>query len=477
MTTSSPSGNAAAAAEPRRSAADLLVFIAAGALFGILLLAAPFPIAILLAGSAGAAVWIAFRPVVGILLILAGTCFIPFRHVLPGLGAESIHVPDLLLAYLLAGLAARHLVRPGGLRGLGRPAALPLFCLVATGALIWGWHAHGTRFFAAFKEYKVVLYYLLALLIPQFIDNRRDLRVLTVGAMGLGALYAGLAVVTGVFLSRPSSRDPEDVFYALSRFAGGSGTILVFWCLCCALCLVAMQGPRPHGFALILLCLTYFGLMFHRHMYLAIGFTGLVYAFMFLRHRSHLGRLAAIATLLVLVIGTGIVFGPPVVKRYADLTWRRLHSLATIADSATVSNRMLENRYALEHIARHPITGIGFARDYRPPIYGPQDGLRWFLHNGYIWIALKMGVIGLLCFLWLYAGRVFAGWRLWARLPAPWDRALVAGSTLTLIGMAPANLVAATFMQDWGAAAFAFTFGLIEYYRRAGRAERSEPLS
>jgi len=45
--------------------------------------------------------------------------------------------------------------------------------------------------------------------------------------------------------------------------------------------------------------------------------------------------------------------------------------------------RKLENKYALQKIAKNPFLGIGLGNDYRPPIFSSNDTLTKYIHNGY----------------------------------------------------------------------------------------------
>jgi O-antigen ligase len=119
------------------------------------------------------------------------------------------------------------------------------------------------------------------------------------------------------------------------------------------------------------------------------------------------------------------------------------------------------------------VLGIGFARKYRPQIYGPGDRLCCFIHNAYLWVALKMGCLGLLPFLWLLLLTLGRGLRRWNAAGSGFTRAMALGSAVALAGVMLANVPAPYFMQDWGAAAVAVVLGTAQVALDAGRREET----
>jgi O-antigen ligase len=93
-----------------------------------------------------------------------------------------------------------------------------------------------------------------------------------------------------------------------------------------------------------------------------------------------------------------------------------------------------------------PLLGLGFANYYW---YTPLFPIRGYAvsfnsHNNYVDIVAQMGLVGLVCFLWILweVGRL--GWRLRERVPAGFAQAYVYGALGGLAGM-----VVAGMLGDW----------------------------
>jgi O-antigen ligase len=118
-------------------------------------------------------------------------------------------------------------------------------------------------------------------------------------------------------------------------------------------------------------------------------------------------------------------------------------------------SRIYENVMGLEHIRQHPFLGLGAGTVYReilPFEYAqtevsenPDDG-RHFMHNTYLFVWMKYGLLGVLA----------AGWAVWHFLRRTWifarrpgsEALLPQGILVAFIGLAIANLVAPGFIAS-----------------------------
>jgi O-antigen ligase len=130
--------------------------------------------------------------------------------------------------------------------------------------------------------------------------------------------------------------------------------------------------------------------------------------------------------------------------------------------------RAVENKYAIEKIVSSPIWGIGFQRAYRPQIYYPEDNIEWFIHNGYLWIMLKLGVLGFIPFLWFSYIFLKRGMKYWYQVEDRVSRGIVLGSVCAYLGFAVGNIASPNFMQNWEVAVFGLCFGMNEVIYRVG---------
>lgn len=399
----------------------------------------------------------------GLPLLLACTCFVSFYSKLPKISISSIHLPDLLLLFLFALYAWGLLKGRVIYQNTFLARAFLLFLAFSCLSLIYGVVISGANLFEAIREFKVILYYGLFVLVSSTCTRFSDLRWLMTACFAIGVLSALTLVLGGILHPPSSSARAEDVYYGITGLAGGKGILLSYWCLCCCFALLVVDRTRLIYLAAAGIYLLFFILKFHRHMYMSIALAAaLIGIFAFGQYRQKMGRIFGLCLVLLVLTGTLIAWGPPVLGRYVDLSWKRLQSLSGIESTDTVTYRMLENQYAVHMIKRFPLIGIGFANSYRPPIYGPKDGLDTFIHNGYLWILVKSGLLGFLAFLWFSFLFVKQALSSWASMPDPFTKGILLGSAVCFLGLLFADVSSPYFMQDWEVAAIGIMFGISE---------------
>jgi len=191
-----------------------------------------------------------------------------------------------------------------------------------------------------------------------------------------------------------------------------------------ALVLLALMlfdpAPRPRPGMALLFCLLILHqiLTFTRGFWLGllvgVPFTCAVYVV----HRRRSGRPWAKLLVTMGLVGLVLVLGLALASSWLGLAevvgmvgGRFASSFETRNTPETVSNivRLVELRTALSHILASPWLGDGhgstlIVRQFFYPRTGPQ----WWVHQSYVMICLKQGVIGLLALLWV----LFAALRL-----------------------------------------------------------------
>ena len=118
--------------------------------------------------------------------------------------------------------------------------------------------------------------------------------------------------------------------------------------------------------------------------------------------------------------------------------------------TSTLRWRDFEYQYALPQIPSNLFIGLGLGAKYRPMIPGiDYVGLtgQGYIHNAHLWLMLKSGFTGYLCFLWLSGLFLWRGFSSWRRLMIPWQRATVLGFTLTHVAVLLGSIVNPMLMQ------------------------------
>ena len=116
------------------------------------------------------------------------------------------------------------------------------------------------------------------------------------------------------------------------------------------------------------------------------------------------GAIMFILILAALLIGVKAIL--PQENLLSSLSRRFISAFSTSLSSATASNfsRLFEYRACLEKIKGSPIFGygVGYRFPFRDPLFQKKLIASAIVHQFYLMITLKMGLIGLFVFLWMY---------------------------------------------------------------------------
>lgn len=125
----------------------------------------------------------------------------------------------------------------------------------------------------------------------------------------------------------------------------------------------------------------------------------------------------AVIVICQLAIGSCIIIAAyatsPMARIFFDQVMNRLSLTgAGIADPA-VSARLIESTSGVRAFFQNPIIGYGMGSSFT--IFEAVEGFHkqaLYFHNGYLWILVKLGVIGLLVMITYYCVRLYHGWLL-----------------------------------------------------------------
>ncbi len=208
-----------------------------------------------------------------------------------------------------------------------------------------------------------------------------------------------------------------------------------------------LWGPARHrlgGWAMATVALTGVVLSLNRNMLLGLAL-GLCVAALITPQRHRFAVL--IATVGLMLSGFGLLAQSSSVGSSAVVS-----RFASIADYSALKKQTLDDRYyetgiALQRIHAHPVGGLGWGPDYGAVLVSSDDGFmitkpRSFLHQQYLWIWMRAGIIGLLCLIAALAFGVWNGAR-WCRARhGKEDAWLGAGIVASLVAVAASSNVA-----------------------------------
>ena len=330
------------------------------------------------------------------------------------IAGKNLYFSDILLP-IGVGLAVVAMQSPPWRRLAAGAAAYAGVLVLGTAiGLLNGWSAS-----FILRDVRGPLYVLLAYAATVLLYRKADQRV----ALGV---MAGVLWAAGILVAFES-------FTGLQLLAGrietvdrvdpgqGSGGLdatrflvapkdLALLCCCAGLALLLRGGgPKlwPWWGALILLpSLEIVFFSFSRRAFLALGLT-----LVFVLVVSNLSRVVVRLLLIApVVIGTlaVLVFAPIPANSYlsrqtsafSDRVLTGLSSEARSQDKG-LAFRSLENEYAVRSVLSSPAIGLGLGATYRPnlpgqPFHGADQAYgRTYAHNLYLWLGVKMGLLGL----------------------------------------------------------------------------------
>ena len=352
---------------------------------------------------------------------------------------------------------------------LDRPALL--FCvavLIGLGTAVLG---NGISFSNAVYEARTLIYYLILFPITNLVRTRSQIVRLVQGVLTIGLLLAIQMLARSTFGSASATMAVSVQNAELVRVMS-DGAPCVYVAFIVMVCYLALGEQARHSLlrwfqVVVMAVASLTGLARNLMIQLAAVGTALVLVL----PRPAMGRLgrnllgaAFIAIVLVLAIilaGRGSVL-----LGYATAYLERFDSMFSsriTTSEETLAPRVVEMRFAWEQISTHPILGIGLYNPYRPRLWAAEPkGRTMFLHNAYLSMWLKTGLLGLISFLWLSVVFLSRGLKRWRTVEDIFLRAVVLGVTLAYITVAISNLVAPSFLQSGSLPIFGVSMGLSE---------------
>jgi hypothetical protein len=445
----------------------LALLLPLGLLGAALVLLLP-PLAAALVPLVAACLWlVTVRPELGVLGVLAYTSTVVKEEVMPlvPVGAGSLHLSDVLLAWLLAVLAWRVLVSRT-LRLVPTPLDVPILLLVGVSVVstLWGAAEGAVPFRTGVRDLRPMLYYLLFFPAVHLVRGPEAAARLWLGVLvlaGLTALSSLLQAAVGPDLALLPGR-VEDLYTAGTTHDGivraippGSSLMLLALVLT-GTALAWGGGGADTRRKLALLGLLALGLIltYTRMLWVAAALA-LIGAWLVVggERRARLSRRLLTGAALGAAVVVGVLLAAPdsgaaralgaTLERFATLFDASVYARGD-RDVSTFEERAVDIEYALPHLLPPSLIGIGLGAPFRPclPIDSDAECANpTYVHNGPVAVLLKLGVVGLGALAWLVIAALARGLARWRGAPAPWGRLLVLGCTLALGAVTAASLM------------------------------------
>lgn len=330
------------------------------------------------------------------------------EHLLLPMGfkfSEGVFLVVLFLV-LLTGLLSQRSAQP---TALDRPVTVFLL-LVGFSCAVGLYYGQSTS--QMLRDVRYPCYYLLFFVVTRFYPTRRSRTFFNV--LVLVSAIVGIEYLFEFFSSVNLSITGQ--FERVARPAGlllMIGTLLVgsVW-------LYGREGNARlvSGIALIPISLAFI-LTVGRGMWISAiaGLMALGFLYYKDRRREGLRGLALIAAVPVVVLVVGSVFQSATETGVGSMAVRRLARIQTYEQDHSISGRLLSYQTAVTKIIGRPIIGAGHGVTvdfYDWHATTPGVSKLGAVDNVYLTLLLRMGVIGLAAFLWIYIRGLKIAYRL-----------------------------------------------------------------
>ena len=418
--------------------------------------------------------WVLFKaPEFAILLLLVFTSgllpgeFNPSYDLLVG----HFQLADLILISLLAIIAVRLLVeRDFRFRAGHLSLPLVLFFLTVVGGMITAIVQHGVPFRYTTYEARILLYYSAFFAAANLIRTPRQARRLVAGIFVIGVVVAARIVVEIGLGYTISTVLPVYLKADLLARPYHPGFIAIYMTIMALICSLAFD-LRPRWkiavWAAILLLAAANIISLGRNIIVSsvLAFLALLYALSAGQRRTWLKAMLVLLILAVGLYGILQLLSPTTsVLAYSRALAQRLShffSAGPLSPEETLLWRVREATYARQQLTQSVLLGIGPSVSYRPA-FSETDTMQQFIHNGYLWLWLKTGLLGLVTFLWFLIAFLRDGFRKWAEVQDTLLRAAAIGFTLVILALMFSNLVAPLFVENFNLAFLAAGMGVVE---------------
>ena len=345
--------------------------------------------------------------------------------------------PDLLFYILVAGTGLNLMRERSHPRGIG-PMTLPIIALAAAaiGGLATGYYAGASPSGLVASGLRFGQLLLLPFIVANLLTDEASVRGFLVGAAGLAAFKAVtglLAVATG------------------AGFTVDGGVITYYepvanWLM--LMFLLFVLAARMRRFTLptwvwwtVPLALLAFVLSYRRSFWLAAAFAVVVVLVTASQRSLRTAAVIVAAGLVLVLAGTAALGGSsevqsPVLERARGL------QPGSIGEDRGDRYRIDERRNVVAEIEHAPITGLGVNVPWsaRYPLSEEHD--RNYTHVVLLWYWLKMGLIGVLAYIWLYGVAMWTAFGVWRHHPNEMVRLGALAALGGLVGLVVVELTA-----------------------------------
>ena len=442
-------------------------------------------------------VWLVWHhPELGLLVVSFSTTGLVPRNLfslpLAGLRLDpaDIAVLGLLAVFVIQGLQRGRMEFPQW--SVSGP--LMAFAGFAVFSALYARFYEGVNLGLVVGELRPAVYCLGCAIAAMMIARRRQLTILLAGLFMIADLTAGAVILEQFKSVQGILQLPPNGTWQINQLGGAGGGfgsvrvvppghVLVYLMAIIAFCLLLgpLQRRGLRVFLALQLAFLSLGLVltYTRAQWIASGIAVLlVCTFLPLAAKKKLGRFLLVAVpvvaLAVGLFGAGLLsVGGAVVNRALVSRFTSLLAPDSTAGTASLEWRSFEVAAAGRALNEHPLVGVGPGNDYRDVtlLQGEASGWLWelggnsrltrWVHDSYLYIAVKMGVVAAGVFLWFCLAFLVGGARAYASTPYGPAKFIVLAVVCSFAGLLEWAVFEAHFMLPAGMATVGLMLGIV----------------
>jgi O-antigen ligase len=414
-------------------------------------------------------VWLFLSPLNGMTLVVGLSVFI-VRSTEEFTVFEAAYA--VLITTIMSGWLAGRLIRgaPLGQTGtdrllIGFIGVCLLTCIPALG--------YGTPLYTWMREFEPLIFYLVYLL---FITSIRSVAQIKRLCLAFVILTLGTGIVN-IIEYRENVMNAR-YLWELAAGRRAAGEPLFFATLTVTLIMVAFKGWRssavkrvnpgpellsepdaaralgalfsvwrtPLLIGLAVFCAAALAITFSRGYWVACALA-LVTGFVLMTTPARRRLILYLTGPGILAGVTVFLFMGPVFLDVLSALGERLASISGASVDLSLKNRWAESAGAFQSILNSPVWGYGFGYVFSYDHLLPPEAPTWYAHNGFLYLWLKTGAIGLGLFLAWYLTVLVHGYRIGRKTDDPFLKPLITGVTSVMIAMLPLSITSPQFIQ------------------------------
>ena len=415
-----------------------------------------------------------------VLMMLVSTIVIPASILSDFIFPGGFRIQEImLLIALFFGVIDLVFLRQFEFRRTEIDVEVSCFLLIVVLSIAVG-YMHGNATTVIWRDVRFPLYYVVFFLITQFIDKEVILRRITPLIV-----FTGIIVALEYVLEFIGAIDLSvgERFVRVARLQG-----MIFPLALLLIIAELMFAPKRWGKSVLLIVFVPVGLAFvltvGRSMWAAFAIGLLSIGLMHYRI-SRVRRWRSI-----FFTGSVIVFLILIVMSFQRFTgasigaqiFERSRTLIQFEENVHVLGRIFSYGKAWEEILKKPIIGYGQGKTMMLLNYSEQ--LRrfewvkaWTVDSLYLTILLKMGFLGLIVFLWMYARTLLVAWRTYNSTNDASTRSFCSAAFSTLIGLLVLGIGNASLINGRFALVYAVIFGCVAVISRESKTMEGSDLT